>query len=338
MSLLDQTEHPILVTGAAGFVGANVCRALLGRGCTVFGVDNLNDYYNPALKQHRLAGLQHYGGFRFRQLDLANEASVDELFADHDFDIVVHLAAQAGVRYSIENPSAYVASNLLGFQHVLENCRRKPPQHLVFASSSSVYGNSRASAFCETDNTDEPVSLYAATKKSNEVVGHSYAKLYGIPMTGLRFFTVYGPAGRPDMAYFSFTKAILAGEPIRVFNHGNLERDFTYIDDIVAGVLGVCDKPPTELDIAHRILNLGNNQPVKLGYFIATLEHLLGTEAIKEYVDMQPGDVYKTCANIDAARQLVGYQPTTSIEVGLARFIEWYRGYYGSGLNTEKAR
>lgn len=329
MSLLDHTEHPILVTGAAGFVGANVCRALLARGCTVVGVDSLNDYYDPALKHHRLAGFQHDKGFSFQQLDLANKASVDQLFTDHQFDLVVHLAAQAGVRYSIENPGAYVASNLLGFQHVLENCRNNPPQHLVFASSSSVYGNSKATAFCETDNTDDPVSLYAATKKSNEVVGHSYAKLYGIPMTGLRFFTVYGPAGRPDMAYFSFTKAILSGEPIRVFNHGNLERDFTYIDDIVAGVIGVCDHPPTTLDIPHRILNLGNNQPVKLGHFIATLEQLLGEEAIKEYVDMQPGDVYKTCANIDAARQLVGYQPTTSIEVGLARFVEWYRSYYG---------
>lgn len=257
MSLLDHTQRPILVTGAAGFIGANVSRALLARGCRVVGIDNINDYYDPALKHHRLAGLQTEHGFEFQPLDLANQHAVDALFAAQDFDVVVHLAAQAGVRYSIENPSAYVASNLLGFQNVLEACRRKPPQHLVFASSSSVYGNSKADVFCESDRTDDPVSLYAATKKANEVVGHSYAKLYDIPMTGLRFFTVYGPAGRPDMAYFSFTQAILAGEPIRVFNHGRLERDFTYIDDIVAGVVGVCDHPPNELDIPYRILNLG---------------------------------------------------------------------------------
>lgn len=328
MSLVDQTKSPILVTGAAGFIGANVSRALLDRGCSVVGIDSINDYYDPALKHHRLSGLSNHPKFSFHQLDLADTAAVDGIFSAHDFDIVVHLAAQAGVRYSIENPGAYVASNLLGFQNVLEACRRKPPQHLVFASSSSVYGNSKADMFCESDRTDDPVSLYAATKKANEVVGHSYAKLYGIAMTGLRFFTVYGPAGRPDMAYFSFTQAILAGEPIRVFNHGHLERDFTYIDDIVAGVVGVCDHPPTELDIPHRILNLGNNQPVQLGHFIATLEHLLGKQAVKDYVDMQPGDVYKTCANIDAAKALVGYAPTTSIEVGLAKFVDWYRGYY----------
>lgn len=328
MSLIDRTQHPILVTGAAGFIGASVSRSLLDRGCSVVGIDSINDYYDPALKHHRLAGLADHPRFNFHQLDLADQRAVDALFAAHHFDIVVHLAAQAGVRYSIENPGAYVASNLLGFQNVLEACRRKPPQHLVFASSSSVYGNSKADVFCESDRTDDPVSLYAATKKANEVVGHSYAKLYGIPMTGLRFFTVYGPAGRPDMAYFSFTKAILAGEPIRVFNQGHLERDFTYIDDIVAGVVGVCDYPPTELDIPHRILNLGNNQPVQLGHFIATLEQLLGKEAVKNYVDMQPGDVYKTCANIDAARALVGYTPTTSIEVGLAKFVDWYRDYY----------
>ena len=328
MSLIDRTQHPILVTGTAGFIGASVSRSLLDRGCSVVGIDSINDYYDPALKHHRLAGLADHPRFNFQPLDLADQHAVDALFAAHHFDIVVHLAAQAGVRYSIENPGAYVASNLLGFQNVLEACRRKPPQHLVFASSSSVYGNSKADVFCESDRTDDPVSLYAATKKANEVVGHSYAKLYGIPMTGLRFFTVYGPAGRPDMAYFSFTKAILAGEPIRVFNQGHLERDFTYIDDIVAGVVGVCDYPPTELDIPHRILNLGNNQPVQLGHFIATLEQLLGKEAVKNYVDMQPGDVYKTCANIDAARALVGYTPTTSIEVGLAKFVDWYRDYY----------
>ena len=242
--------------------------------------------------------------------------------------MVVHLAAQAGVRYSIENPDAYIKSNLLGFQNILENCRQSKPRHLVFASSSSVYGNSRNESFKETDPTDDPVSLYAATKKANEVVGRSYAKLYGLPMTGLRFFTVYGPAGRPDMAYFQFTKAILAGETIRVFNHGDLMRDFTYIDDIVSGVLAVCEVPPTELEIPYRILNLGNNKTVRLDYFIETLEHLFGIEAVKEYVDMQPGDVYKTCANIDAAEILIGYQPEVGIEDGLKNFVDWYVNRY----------
>ncbi len=328
MSLLINTPKPILVTGAAGFIGANVSRALLGKGCEVIGIDNLNDYYEPALKEHRLQGLRGESRFSFRPIDIADAAAVNALFDEYQFDIVIHLAAQAGVRYSIENPNAYVASNLLGFQNILENCRRYKPQHLVFASSSSVYGNSNAVEFRESDRTDDPVSLYAATKKSNEVVGHSYAKLYDIPMTGLRFFTVYGPAGRPDMAYFSFTKAILAGDPIKVFNHGNLERDFTYIDDIVAGVIGITVLPPTELDIPHRILNLGNNTPEKLGYFIETLENLLGVEANKEMTGMQPGDVFKTCANIDLAKQLIGYQPTTNIETGLSKFVDWYKSYY----------
>ncbi len=329
MTIIASTLKPILVTGAAGFIGANICNALLGRHKAVVGVDNMNDYYDTGLKHHRLSQLQQSSMFQFRQIDLADSVAVNTLFTEHEFELVIHLAAQAGVRYSIENPNAYVQSNLLGFQHILEQCRVQQPAHLVFASSSSVYGNSRRAEFRETDPTDDPVSLYAATKKSNEVVGHSYAKLYGIPMTGLRFFTVYGPAGRPDMAYFSFTKAILAGEPIRVFNHGNLERDFTYIDDIVNGVLGVADLPPTELDIPHRILNLGNNQPISLTHFIATLESLLGREAVKEYIGMQPGDVIKTCANIDAAKALAGYTPSTSIEWGLARFVDWYLDYYG---------
>lgn len=328
MSLLINTPKPILVTGVAGFIGANVSRALLDKGCEVIGIDNLNDYYEPALKEHRLKGLLGESRFSFRLIDIADTAAVNALFDEYHFDIVIHLAAQAGVRYSIENPNAYVASNLLGFQNILENCRRYKPQHLVFASSSSVYGNSSASEFRESDRTDDPVSLYAATKKSNEVAGHSYAKLYDIPMTGLRFFTVYGPAGRPDMAYFSFTKAILAGDPINVFNHGNLERDFTYIDDIVTGVVGIADVPPTELAIPHRILNLGNNTPEKLGHFIATLENLLGVEANKEMIGMQPGDVFKTCANIDLAKQLIGYQPTTNIETGLSKFVDWYKSYY----------
>lgn len=327
MRLLDPGAGSILVTGAAGFIGANVCRALINRGCTVVGVDNINAYYDPSLKRSRLQSLEAAESFSFETLELADSEAVNACFRKFQFSVVVHLAAQAGVRYSIENPDAYVKSNLLGFQNILENCRQSKPQHLVFASSSSVYGNSRNESFSETDPTDDPISFYAATKKANEVVGHSYAKLYGLPMTGLRFFTVYGPAGRPDMAYFQFTKAISAGEVIRVFNHGDLMRDFTYIDDIVSGVLAVCEAPPTELEIPYRILNLGNNKPVRLGYFIETLERLLGVEALKEYVDMQPGDVYKTCANIDAARALIGYQPVTNIEDGLKKFVDWYRSY-----------
>ena len=319
----------VLVTGAAGFVGAGVAHALLDRGDEVVGIDNLNDYYDPALKQHRLESLNARYRFTFRQIDLADRAAVESLFADGAFPLVVHLAAQAGVRYSLENPNAYIQSNVVGFQHILEMCRAHPPQHLVFASSSSVYGNSNLEYFSESDRTDDPVSLYAATKKANEVIAHSYAKLYWLPMTGLRFFTVYGPAGRPDMAYFSFTKAIVEGTPIKVFNQGDLERDFTYIDDIVSGVLAVCDTPPTELNIPYRILNLGNNRPEKLGDFIATLEELLGKEAIKEYVGMQPGDVYRTAANIDAAKALVGFEPTTAMRDGLAKFVAWYRQYYG---------
>lgn len=317
----------ILVTGVAGFIGARVAAALLGDGHVVAGVDSVNDYYDIGLKRFRLAQLEPHQNFKFYRLDLADNARVSKLFVGHKFDIVVHLAAQAGVRYSIGNPSAYIASNILGFQNILENCRDHCPKHLVFASSSSVYGNSTASEFKETDVTDAPISLYAATKKSNEVIGHSYAKLYGIPMTGLRFFTVYGPAGRPDMAYFSFAKAILSGQPIRVFNRGQLWRDFTYIDDIVDGVVRVCDASPDSLDIPYRLLNLGNNRPVKLDQFIALLETLLGKPAVREDVEMQPGDVLRTCANIDAANALVGYEPTTSIETGLSRFVEWYRSY-----------
>ena len=303
--------------------------ALIAEGHDVVGVDSLNDYYDVGLKQYRLNTLLQEKAFSFLQLNLADAQAVASLFSKHRFQLVIHLAAQAGVRYSLENPSAYIESNILGFQSILDACREHVPAHLVFASSSSVYGNSQNSPFAESDRTDTPVSLYAATKKSNEVVGHSYSTLYGIPMTGLRFFTVYGPAGRPDMAYFSFTRAILAGETIRVFNHGNLERDFTYIDDIVGGVLAVAKAPPTETKIPCRLMNLGNNTPVKLGYFIEVLEGLLGVKAVKEFVDMQPGDVYKTVANIDAARTLVGFEPSTQIETGLEKFVEWYRHYSG---------
>ena len=250
------------------------------------------------------------------------------LFEEYRPNIVIHLAAQAGVRYSLENPSAYIQSNIVGFQHLIEACREKPPAHFVFASSSSVYGNSDREWFSETDPTDTPVSLYAATKKSNEMVAHTYAHLHGLPATGLRFFTVYGPAGRPDMAYFGFTKAIVEGTPIQVFNEGQLERDFTYIDDIVSGVVAAAAASPGDLEVPYRLLNLGNHQPVKLGDFIATLEGLLGKEANKQWVGMQPGDVYRTAANIDAAKALVGFEPSTDLATGLERFVAWYRDYY----------
>ena len=317
-----------LVTGAAGFIGANVAQALLDAGCEVVGVDSLNDYYDVALKQYRLKPLLDHSGFSFAQGDLADAQVVDSLFAQYDFECVIHLAAQAGVRYSLENPGAYIQSNIVGFQHLIEACREKPPAHFVFASSSSVYGNSDREWFSETDPTDTPVSLYAATKKSNEMVAHTYAHLHGLPATGLRFFTVYGPAGRPDMAYFGFTKAIVEGTPIQVFNEGQLERDFTYIDDIVSGVVAAAGAPPVDLEVPYRLLNLGNHQPVKLGDFIATLEGLLGKEANKELVGMQPGDVYRTAANIDAARALVGFEPSTDLATGLQRFVAWYRDYY----------
>ena len=317
-----------LVTGAAGFIGANVAQALLDAGCEVVGVDSVNDYYDVGLKQYRLNPLLQHSGFSFVQGDLADGPVVHSLFAQHDFDCVIHLAAQAGVRYSLENPGAYIQSNILGFQYLIDACRAKPPAHFVFASSSSVYGHSDREWFSENDPTDTPVSLYAATKKSNEMVAHTYAHLHGLPATGLRFFTVYGPAGRPDMAYFGFTKAIVEGTPIQVFNEGELERDFTYIDDIVSGVLAAAAAPPVELEVPYRLLNLGNHQPVKLGDFIATLEGLLGKEANKQLVGMQPGDVYRTAANINAATALVGFEPATDLATGLERFVAWYRDYY----------
>ena len=317
-----------LVTGAAGFIGANVAQALLDAGCEVVGVDSLNDYYDVGLKQYRLKPLLDRSGFSFVEADLADGQVVDSLFAQHDFGCVIHLAAQAGVRYSLENPGAYIQSNVVGFQHLIDACRAKPPAHFVFASSSSVYGNSDREWFSETDPTDTPVSLYAATKKSNEMVAHTYAHLHGLPATGLRFFTVYGPAGRPDMAYFGFTKAIIEGTPIKVFNEGQLERDFTYIDDIVGGVVAAAALPPIDLEVPYRLLNLGNHQPVKLGDFIATLEGLLGKKADKQLVGMQPGDVYRTAANIDAAKALLGFEPTTNLDAGLERFVAWYRDYY----------
>ncbi|MBU4297836.1 MAG: NAD-dependent epimerase [Desulfobulbaceae bacterium] len=331
----------ILITGAAGFIGFFLAKRLLSDGIEVVGLDNLNDYYDPALKRSRLAELSPLRGFDFVQIDLVDRMAVAELFNRHSFDAVVNLAAQAGVRYSLENPHSYVDSNVVGFVNILEGCRHNGVKHLVFASSSSVYGGNTKMPFSVHDNVDHPVSLYAATKKANELMAHAYSHLYGLPATGLRFFTVYGPWGRPDMAYFLFTKAILAGKPIKVFNHGKMKRDFTYIDDIVEGVQRVIHKIPAS-DPAwnrehpdpatsycpYRIYNIGNNQQEDLMHFIEVLEDCLGKKAEKEFLPMQNGDVPATYANVDDLVRNVGFKPTTTIEKGLHRFVEWYRGYY----------
>lgn len=330
----------ILITGAAGFIGSFLSRKLLDQGWEVVGIDNLNDYYDPGLKRARLQWLVS-PAFTFCEIDLADRERMEQLFAAHHFDAVVNLAAQAGVRYSLTNPHAYASSNLLGFVNILEGCRHTGVGHLVFASSSSVYGGNTSMPFSVHDNVDHPVSLYAATKKSNEMMAHSYSHLYGLKATGLRFFTVYGPWGRPDMAYFLFTRAILAGEPINIFNNGNMARDFTYIDDIIEGVVRVIEKPPvpnpawdkSNPDPAtswapYRIYNIGNNKQERLMYFIEVLENCLGRKAVKNYLPMQDGDVQETYANIDDLVADVGFRPSTPIEVGLQRFVEWYRGYY----------
>lgn len=332
----------ILVTGAAGFIGSYVCQRLLERGDLVVGLDNLNDYYQVSLKQDRLDRLTSHANFRFVRAALEDRAAIEALFAAEPLDRVIHLAAQAGVRYSLENPHAYVDSNLTGFLNILEGCRRQQVGHLVYASSSSVYGANTAMPFSVHHNVDHPVSLYAATKKANELMAHSYAATYGLPCTGLRFFTVYGPWGRPDMAYFSFTKTILEGQPINVFNQGKMQRDFTYIDDIVEGVLRVADRPPSSdptwrgdaPDAASsfapwRVYNIGNNQPVELLRFIKVLEQCLGKKAQKNFLPMQPGDVPATFADLDDLMADTGFRPSTSIEEGLGRFVAWYQGYYG---------
>lgn len=333
----------VLVTGAAGFIGAHVSRALLDRGDEVVGIDNLNAYYDVSLKEARLAWLRPYPRFTFIKLDLADRDGMAKLFEGHRPQRVVHLGAQAGVRYSIENPAAYVDSNLVGTSHVLEGCRRYGIEHLVFASSSSVYGANTRMPFSVHDNVDHPLSFYAATKKSNELMAHTYASLFKLPVTGLRFFTVYGPWGRPDMAMFLFTKKILAGEPIDVFNNGAHARDFTYIDDIVEGVVKVTDRvaepnadwsgmvpdPGTSL-APYRLYNIGNNQPVELMTFISCIETALGMQAKKNFLPLQPGDVPRTFADIDALAEDVGFKPTTSIEFGVAKFVEWYRSYYAT--------
>ena len=317
----------VLITGAAGFIGMFVAERLLARGDEVIGIDNLNDYYDVALKEARLARLRPKPGFRFIKLDLADRDGMAALFAGEKPEAVINLAAQAGVRYSLKNPHAYADSNLLGFVNVLEGCRRGDVKHLVYASSSSVYGGNTKVPFAETDNVDHPVSLYAATKKANELMAYSYSHLYGIASTGLRFFTVYGPWGRPDMAYFSFTKAILAGKPIDVFNHGRMRRDFTYIDDIAEGVVRVLDRRP-DGEPPHRLYNIGNHQPVELMAFIDILERELGRKAVRNFLPMQDGDVPQTYADTTALQQDVGFAPATPLDEGLRRFVVWYRDYY----------
>ena len=326
----------VLVTGAAGFIGMHVCQALLARGDGVLGIDNLNDYYDPALKRARLAQLQRERGFAFERLDISDTQAMQDLFARGGFTRVVHLAAQAGVRYSVTHPHAYAQANLVGFLNVLEGCRARQVEHLVYASSSSVYGGNTKLPFAEDDAVDHPVSLYAATKKANELMAHSYNHLYGLPCSGLRFFTVYGPWGRPDMAYWSFTKAIFAGEPIAVFNHGRMVRDFTYIDDIVAGVLAVLDRPPA--DERARVLNIGGHAPVPLMDFIAELQSAIGLSAQLEMKPMQPGDMPATCADVTRLNALLGTAHRfTPLDRGLARFVDWYRRHHGTAIPFSRA-
>jgi UDP-glucuronate 4-epimerase len=329
------SDQAILVTGAAGFIGFHVARRLLAEGHTVVGLDNLNSYYDPALKQARLNILQGEPRFAFEHIDLANRESTARLLAKQRFAKVVHLAAQAGVRYSIDHPHAYADANLEGFVNVLEGCRHHGCGHLIYASSSSVYGANTKLPFSVDDRTDHPVSLYAATKKANELMAHSYSHLYDLPTTGLRFFTVYGPWGRPDMAIFLFTKAILAGTPIRLFNHGRMQRDFTYIDDVTRGILRLIDHVPKGYEeggeagrVPARIYNIGNNRPEELMHVVAVLENALGREAIKEMLPMQPGDVLATYADIDDLTRDVDFRPQTSIEDGIRAFVAWYRDHY----------
>ncbi len=328
----------VLLTGAAGFIGYHVCEALLDRGESVVGVDNLNDYYDPALKQARLNRLEGRSGFSFHKLDIADrEAMLALVDGEPGLDRIVHLAAQAGVRHSLENPYAYIDANVMGELVVLEACRRLPDfKHLVYASSSSVYGGNRKLPFAVEDSVDRPVSLYAATKRAGELIAQSYAHLYRIPATGLRFFTVYGPWGRPDMSAYLFTKAIFEGATISVFNQGDMRRDFTYIDDIVSGVLAALDRPPADDGETppHRLYNLGNHRSEDLMRFIALLEQACGREAVKVFEDMQPGDVKETYADIEASRRDLGFEPRTGIDEGLPRFVQWYREYHGVSGKT----
>jgi UDP-glucuronate 4-epimerase len=330
----------VLVTGAAGFIGFHLSKRLLDEDCQVFGIDNLNHYYDSNLKKARLAQLPRTSRFIFDQLDLADGANLSRLVADFEPEVVVNLAAQAGVRYSLENPLAYVNSNLVGFVNLMEACRQAPSlRHVVFASSSSVYGANRKVPFSEDDSVDHPISLYAATKKSNELIAHSYSHLYGMPVTGLRFFTVYGPWGRPDMGYFKFTDAIVRGKPIEIYNHGRMQRDFTYVDDVVEAIMRLLERPPKRSvlqdsagavlsDARYKIYNLGNHQPVDLLKFIEIIEQAVGIGARKTFLPMQPGDVVSTYAQMDDLYEATGFHPTTPIEEGLPKFVQWYREYY----------
>jgi UDP-glucuronate 4-epimerase len=333
----------VLVTGAAGFIGMHVSQLLLARGDQVVGLDNLNDYYDPQLKLDRLARLTPHVGFRFVRLDVADRSGMERLFGESGFDRVVHLAAQAGVRYSLENPHAYVDSNVVGFMNVLEGCRHTKVQHLAYASSSSVYGGNTRMPFSEHHSVDHPVSMYAATKKANELMAHTYSHLFGLATTGLRFFTVYGPWGRPDMALFLFTKAILEGQPIKVFNHGQMVRDFTYVDDIADGVVRVLDQAatgdpafdpmapdPARSSAPYRLFNIGNHDPVKLMDFIEAIEAALGKKAQKSFLPLQDGDVPATFADVSELQTWTGFTPGTPVVQGVGRFVDWYRGYYKS--------
>lgn len=341
MTKLDYTN--VLVTGAAGFIGYHLSKRLIENGYKVTGIDNMNPYYDVKLKETRLSHLTSSENFTFSKINLEDLNDLEKVFEEHEFDVVVNLAAQAGVRYSLKNPHAYVNANIVGFVNLLECCRYNHIKHLVFASSSSVYGANTLMPFSIHHNIDHPVSLYAATKKSNELMAHTYSHLYGLPCTGLRFFTVYGPWGRPDMALFLFTKAILEDKPIKVFNHGKMQRDFTYIDDIIEGVVRVmANKPepnpswsgnspdPGTSYTNYKIYNIGNNQPISLERFIEIVEDTLGKKAIKEMMDLQPGDVTATYADVDDLINDVGFKPATPIEVGIKNFIEWYKAFYGA--------
>lgn len=335
------SNKSVLVTGAAGFIGFHLSKALLASGYAVVGLDNMNAYYEISLKEARLKSLKDLKGFEFVKLDLTNKQAIDELFKNSSFQFVVNLAAQAGVRYSLTNPQAYIDSNIQGFLNVLEACRHHQPEHLIYASSSSVYGANTKMPFSVHHNVDHPISLYAATKKANELMAHTYSSLYNLPTTGLRFFTVYGPWGRPDMALFLFTKAIIEGKPIDVYNNGKMKRDFTYVEDIVEGIIKLLPKIPTgdkswsgnNPDPAtsfapYRVFNIGNNKPVELLRFIEVLEEKIGKKAIKNFMPIQPGDVPETYADIDALEKEIGFRPSTSIEEGIGKFVEWYRDYY----------
>lgn len=324
------SQKRYMITGGAGFIGFHLSLALLERGAFVIGFDNMNDYYDVDLKQARLDILEKQENYFFEKADLADKDRVFGLFEKYKPDIVVHLGAQAGVRYSIDNPDAYMQSNMMGFFHILEACRKYPVEHLVFASSSSVYGGNKKVPFSTEDMVDEPVSLYAATKKSNELMAHAYSRLYDIPATGLRFFTVYGPFGRPDMAYYKFALKIMNGEKIQIYNHGDMYRDFTYVDDVVKGIVNVLCNPPAENEngVKYKIYNIGNNTPVKLMDFISELERQLGKEAEKEYLPMQPGDVYRTYADVSMLMKDFDFKPDTSVEEGLSKFVKWFKEYY----------